>query len=133
MEHVKTTGFYRLTEIIGDPKRGVPPIIPVGKSTWWQGCRTGKFPRPVKISRGVTVWPVAAIHAFIKEHSGGGDSLDALIAGIDLDSFDLTLPGGAGAPVMRRGAPRDGGRTILAVSGQKTKVRGVRTKKGEKK
>jgi hypothetical protein len=76
MEHVKTAGFYRLTEIIGDAKRGLPPIIPVGKTTWWDGCRTGRYPKPVKISRGVTAWRADDIRKLIEKLSGGGDSPD---------------------------------------------------------
>ena len=26
------TGFLRINQIIGDPKKGIPPIIPIGKS-----------------------------------------------------------------------------------------------------
>lgn len=41
--------LIRLTEIVGDPARGVKPLIPVGKSTWWDGVRAGHFPQPVKL------------------------------------------------------------------------------------
>lgn len=30
--------------------------IPVSKSTWWAGVKTGRFPEPVKLSPRVTVW-----------------------------------------------------------------------------
>jgi len=48
---VPNTGFLRLKQIIGDPKSNPPidPIIPIGKSTWWEGVKTGRFPKPVKI------------------------------------------------------------------------------------
>ena len=61
------TGFLRLPSIIGNPKANppVPPIIPVGKSCWWAGVRSGRFPRPVKLSRRVTAWRVEDIRAFI--------------------------------------------------------------------
>lgn len=49
--------LLRLWQIIGDPKANppVPPMIPVGKSCWWEGVRTGRFPAPVKIGR-CTFW-----------------------------------------------------------------------------
>lgn len=30
--------------------------IPVSRSTWWAGVKTGRFPQPVKLSPRVTVW-----------------------------------------------------------------------------
>lgn len=61
------TGFLRLRQIIGDPKCDppVPALIPVKKSCWWEGVRSGRFPRPVKLSPRVTVWRVEDIRAFI--------------------------------------------------------------------
>jgi predicted DNA-binding transcriptional regulator AlpA len=44
--------------------------IPVSKSTWWEGVRTGRFPAPVKIG-GVTAWRVEDIHALIARISDG--------------------------------------------------------------
>jgi hypothetical protein len=32
------TGLVRLSQILGDKKKGIPPIIPVSKSAWWAGC-----------------------------------------------------------------------------------------------
>ena len=59
------TGYVRLPQIIGNPK-AVPPIpavIPVSKSTWWQGVKTGRFPRPVKLGPRITAWRVEDIRA----------------------------------------------------------------------
>jgi prophage regulatory protein len=60
-------GFVRLWQIIGDPEADppVPPIIPVKKSCWWDGVRTGRFPKPVKLGPRVTVWRVEDIRALI--------------------------------------------------------------------
>lgn len=49
-------GYYRLWHIIGSPKKGIPPIIPVSASTWWDGVKSGRFPKPVKLSEKVTAW-----------------------------------------------------------------------------
>ena len=66
MHTLPETGFLRLPQIIGDPKAEppIPPIIPVKKSTWWDGVRTGRFPRPVKLGR-CTMWRVEDIKALI--------------------------------------------------------------------
>lgn len=61
------TGFLRLPQIIGDPKAEppIPPIIPVKKSSWWNGVKTGRFPKPVKLGPRVTAWRVEDIRALI--------------------------------------------------------------------
>ncbi|SDX70246.1 Predicted DNA-binding transcriptional regulator AlpA [Allochromatium warmingii] len=64
------TGFLRLPQIIGDKKVGTPPLIPVGKSCWWAGVKTGRFPSPVKLGQRVTVWRVEDIRALIENAQG---------------------------------------------------------------
>lgn len=66
------TGYVRLPQIVGDPKAipPIPAVIPVGKSTWWQGVRTGRFPKPIKLSPRVTVWRVEDIRALILKTNG---------------------------------------------------------------
>ncbi|TMQ78400.1 helix-turn-helix transcriptional regulator [Candidatus Accumulibacter phosphatis] len=61
------TGFLRLPQIIGDPKAEppTPPIIPVKKSCWWKGVKTGRFPKPIKLGPRVTAWRVEDIRALI--------------------------------------------------------------------
>jgi len=64
------TGFLRLLQIIGNPK-AVPPtpaVIPVSKSTWWEGVRTGRYPQPVRtLGTRITAWRVQDIRALIAE------------------------------------------------------------------
>lgn len=69
MKQLPETGFLRLSQIIGDPKAEPPihPIIPVKKSCWWHGVKTGRFPKPVKIGNGRgTFWRVEDIRALIE-------------------------------------------------------------------
>jgi hypothetical protein len=69
MHQLPETGFVRLPQIIGDPKAEppVPPIIPVKKSCWWAGVKSGRFPAPVKIGNGRgTFWRVEDIRALIE-------------------------------------------------------------------
>ncbi len=60
-------GYVRLHQIIGNPKANppTPPIIPVSKSTWWQGVKSGRFPRSIKLGPRITVWNVEDIKALI--------------------------------------------------------------------
>ena len=53
-------GFLRLPQILGDPQKGVLPLIPVSKTTWYAGIQEGKFPKPVKMGR-VSLWRVEDI------------------------------------------------------------------------
>lgn len=67
MHQIPETGFLRLRQILGDAKANppVPPIIPVGRSAWWQGVRDGRFPAAVKLGPRTTAWRVEDIRALI--------------------------------------------------------------------
>jgi predicted DNA-binding transcriptional regulator AlpA len=56
------TGFLRLASILA-PKGP----IPVSKSTWWAGVKTGRFPKPVKLGPRITAWRVEDIRALIEQ------------------------------------------------------------------
>lgn len=55
--------LLRLPQIIGDKKKGIPPLIPVSRSMWSAGVKSGKFPKPIKLSSRCTVWWVREIAA----------------------------------------------------------------------
>ena len=67
MNELPKIGFARLCDIIGDRKTDppIPAIIPVSKSTWWDGVKTGKFPAPLRITPGTVAWRWADIGALI--------------------------------------------------------------------
>jgi prophage regulatory protein len=71
MTQIPETGYLRLTQIVGNPKAKPPiqPIIPVGKSTWWAGVKSGKYPKPIKLGERTTVWRAEDIRAFIDSTS----------------------------------------------------------------
>jgi predicted DNA-binding transcriptional regulator AlpA len=74
MHNFLSTGFLRLPQIIGDKKADppIPALIPVCKSTWWAGVRSGRFPQPVKhLGLRITAWRAEDIRALIE---AGGDS-----------------------------------------------------------
>lgn len=66
------TIFLSLSEIIGraevpakektdkrkakSAKPAIKALIPVSRTTWWRGVRSGKYPQGVKISDRRTVW-----------------------------------------------------------------------------
>jgi len=68
MTEFPETGFFRLYQIIGDQNREppIPAIIPVGKSTWWAGVKSGRFPQPVKLGPRTTAWRVEDIRKLVR-------------------------------------------------------------------
>ena len=62
-----TVGFVRLRQIVGDPKANPPspPLIPIGRSTWWTWVRTGKAPAPVKLGLRTTAWRAEDVLALV--------------------------------------------------------------------
>ena len=56
-----STGFLRLRQILAPAGP-----IPVSKTTWWQGVKDGRFPKPTKLGERITVWRVEDIRALIE-------------------------------------------------------------------
>ena len=56
-----TSGFLRVKDIIAPNGP-----IPVSRSTWWQGVKDGRFPKPLKLGERVTVWRVDDIRDLIE-------------------------------------------------------------------
>lgn len=48
-------------------RSAIPAIIPVKKSCWWDGVKSGRFPKPVKLGPRITVWRVEDIRALISK------------------------------------------------------------------
>ena len=62
------TGFLRLPQILGDKKANppIPALYPVSKSNWWAGVKSGRYPKPVKLSVRCTAWRVEDIRKLIE-------------------------------------------------------------------
>lgn len=41
--------------------------LPISRSAWWVGCRTGKYPKPIKLGPKTTVWKASEINAFLEK------------------------------------------------------------------
>ena len=59
---IPTTGFLRLPQVLN--------IVPISKSAWWEGCKTGRFPKPVKLGPRTTAWKAEDIAALVKQLGG---------------------------------------------------------------
>jgi predicted DNA-binding transcriptional regulator AlpA len=67
---IPATGFLRLSQIVGKPAANntpaIPAIIPVSKSTWWAGVRSGRYPQPTRrLGARITAWRAEDIRALI--------------------------------------------------------------------
>ena len=56
---IPPTGFVRLPKIL--------EVIPYGKTTWWNGVREGRFPKPIKLGPNTTAWRCEDIHQLIAD------------------------------------------------------------------
>ena len=52
------TGFLRLPDVL--------KLVPVSRSTWWNGIREGRYPRPYKLGPRVTAWRREDIRALLE-------------------------------------------------------------------
>ena len=47
--------------------------IPVSKSTWWAGVKTGRFPEAIRMGERCTMWRESDIDAWIEKISEAGE------------------------------------------------------------
>jgi len=52
-------GFLRLNDVLR--------IIPVSKTTWYNGIRSGRFPKGIRLSQNIVVWRVEDIKNLVKK------------------------------------------------------------------
>ena len=57
------TGFARLPLVLA--------LIPVGKTSWYNGVKSGKYPQPVKLGERTVAWKVEDIRALIDSFNKG--------------------------------------------------------------
>jgi prophage regulatory protein len=62
---INKIGLLRLWQIVGDPKKIQPPLIPISRSSWWMGVKLGRFPQPIKLGPRTTCWRAEDVYALI--------------------------------------------------------------------
>lgn len=65
MYDIPVTGFLRLPQVLS--------VIPIGKTCWWEGVKSGRFPKPIKLTARCTAWRVEDIQALVKSLSSQPD------------------------------------------------------------
>lgn len=63
--YLPATGFIREAQLI-------PEVLPVSSPTLWRWCKSGKFPRPVKLGPRVTAWRVEDVRSWMDARTAGG-------------------------------------------------------------
>jgi predicted DNA-binding transcriptional regulator AlpA len=51
-------GFVGLAEIL--------TVLPIGKASWWDGIKSGRFPKPAKSAAGGAAWRAEDIRELVK-------------------------------------------------------------------
>ena len=51
--------YLRVKQIIGNSSND--GLVPVSRSTWWAGVKSGRYPQPVKLGPRVTAWRLSDI------------------------------------------------------------------------
>lgn len=62
---IQQDSFLRLQQIIGSKKANIPPIIPVSATSWWNGVKSGKYPKAIKLGPKTTVWRASEVLALV--------------------------------------------------------------------
>lgn len=67
-------GFIALRAIIGNARAEppIPPILPVSRSTWLAGVRSGRYPKPVKLAARRVAWRVEDIRSLLERLANEG-------------------------------------------------------------
>lgn len=64
---IPETGFLRVSQIVGNSKRGIPAIIPISRTSWWKGVKSGRFPKPIQLGPKTVVWRIEDIRKLIEQ------------------------------------------------------------------
>jgi prophage regulatory protein len=49
-------------------------LLPISKSTWLTGVKSGYFPKPVRLGKKITAWRIEDIRKLINGPEDGGES-----------------------------------------------------------
>jgi len=63
-DDLPASGFIRQSQLI-------PTVVPFSSATLWRKCKSGQFPKPVKLSERVTAWRVGDIRQFLFNQANG--------------------------------------------------------------
>ena len=59
MQNIPNNALLRLPQVLA--------LIPVSRSAWWAGCKSGRYPKPVKLGPRTTAWRAADMAALLEK------------------------------------------------------------------
>ena len=59
MQNISSNALLRLPQVLA--------LIPVSRSAWWAGCKSGRYPKPVKLGPRTPAWRAADIAALLEK------------------------------------------------------------------
>lgn len=63
MQNLPNNALLRLPQVLA--------LIPVSRSAWWAGCKSGRYPKPVKLGPRTTAWRASDIAALLEKLTTG--------------------------------------------------------------
>ncbi|WP_279060166.1 helix-turn-helix transcriptional regulator [Bilophila wadsworthia] len=63
MQNISSNALLRLPQVLA--------LIPVSRSAWWAGCKSGRYPKPVKLGPRTTAWRASDIAALLEKLTSG--------------------------------------------------------------
>lgn len=58
LQDIPQAGLLRLNQVL--------QFVPISRSGWWAGVKTGRFPKPLKLSERVTCWKAVDIRTLVE-------------------------------------------------------------------
>jgi predicted DNA-binding transcriptional regulator AlpA len=65
LTNISENSLLRLPQVLA--------LIPVSRSTWWAGCKTGRFPKPVKLGPRISTWRAGEIATVLESFYKQGE------------------------------------------------------------
>ena len=55
-------------------EKHVLEMLPISRSTWWAGVKSGRFPKPLKLGPRITVWRLEDVRGLLENGLAGHGS-----------------------------------------------------------
>jgi len=65
---MERTRLLRVFHIVGDKRKGIEPLIPIGRATLYQWIKAGKFPKPYVRKTRFVAWREKDVLKWIEEN-----------------------------------------------------------------
>lgn len=74
-----TDRYLRVRDIVRVPHAEQASLLPVSRGTWLAWVKSGKAPRPIRLSAGVVLWREADVRSFIERKAAETADIEDLV------------------------------------------------------